>query len=618
MAFPPVFEKLDKTLIILGVLSVICLSPIGLGIALLGLISFIGIPIVIIMGLIPTVFLFLLLVRISQHFLGTGKRFRWVPGLALSILIAVGVLAGVPLIANSQLDYLAAKLASDDIDAIAKPVAINSLAIVYSKAYNRVGICDDLCQQALFSNDVSEITMARISLPVEGLPATTIGIKYWIDQQRKCPDYSNFDGGGRIQLKNEKGERGFFRHSLLFDMKTAQGVCIFHAAATISQSDAVLYTGKIRHGKSAFSAGLNPFADTVGASQLSYYVSNNGKLSLKYRITRGSIQKLWPILAPSFVFGRGFNIHAGLLRRTTYYGRAKRYTEGIKLEPFLKNQLGFKFSSSRESEKSIRNSILVSALDRDGAISASTLRVSNDLFYSIFKNKGVNEKDAAIAMRILSDKRFAVPSYASTFVSRIAKTDKILTEKIAKILFDRLADRLGSAPTEARTKLKLTRLGQSISLLPDNFVMPYGNLLEELSKKPVMRIYAYKALTKLAAFGAEAVPQLIYLIDDANNYKGKKHRHQNSWQHPYLAGLKGFCRMGTKGNAAIPLLFSRLDSGIVVKFGPYWDLTINTLISLGADPADIWTHIQTENKNHTRKRFDAKVRGAQKKVDCSY
>jgi hypothetical protein len=47
-------------------------------------------------------------------------------------------------------------------------------------------------------------------------------------------------------------------------------------------------------------------------------------------------------------------------------------------------------------------------------------------------------------------------------------------------------------------------------------------------------------------------------------------------------------------------------------------MTINTLVSLGADPDEMWAYLQTDDSNHTRGRFDSEVSRAQRKVDCSY
>ena len=56
----------------------------------------------------------------------------------------------------------------------------------------------------------------------------------------------------------------------------------------------------------------------------------------------------------------------------------------------------------------------------------------------------------------------------------------------------------------------------------------------------------------------------------------------------------------------------------MVKYGSYRDMTINTLVSLGAEPEEMWTYMRSNEQNYTRDRFDSEVVRAQRKVDCSY
>ena len=78
------------------------------------------------------------------------------------------------------------------------------------------------------------------------------------------------------------------------------------------------------------------------------------------------------------------------------------------------------------------------------------------------------------------------------------------------------------------------------------------------------------------------------------------------------------CGVGRAGSAAVPLLYERLKDGRMVKYGSYRDMTINTLVSLGAEPEEMWTYMQSNEQNYTRDRFDREVGRAQRKVDCSY
>jgi hypothetical protein len=97
-----------------------------------------------------------------------------------------------------------------------------------------------------------------------------------------------------------------------------------------------------------------------------------------------------------------------------------------------------------------------------------------------------------------------------------------------------------------------------------------------------------------------------------------KGAHGSDWNNAYLAGLIGLCHMGAAGREMIRPIFERLDSGAMVKHASYWDLTIETLVGMGADPDEMWNHLQTADRNHTRSRFDRLAGRAVKKRDCSY
>ena len=65
-------------------------------------------------------------------------------------------------------------------------------------------------------------------------------------------------------------------------------------------------------------------------------------------------------------------------------------------------------------------------------------------------------------------------------------------------------------------------------------------------------------------------------------------------------------------------LLERLDSGVVVKRNSYWRLIIHTLVRMGADPEEIWKHVQTDDQNHTKERFDNEVVRARNRKECDY
>ena len=128
-------------------------------------------------------------------------------------------------------------------------------------------------------------------------------------------------------------------------------------------------------------------------------------------------------------------------------------------------------------------------------------------------------------------------------------------------------------------------------------------------------------LPRYADFGADGIPPLLWLIDDAHRFRETNGK---AWQHPYLAGLIGLCKLGAEGSPAIRPLFDRLDSGTIVNFGMYNRLLVHALVRMGAKPDVIWPHVQMKGKfaakdaERERKDFARAVERALKRDECRY
>jgi hypothetical protein len=136
-----------------------------------------------------------------------------------------------------------------------------------------------------------------------------------------------------------------------------------------------------------------------------------------------------------------------------------------------------------------------------------------------------------------------------------------------------------------------------------------------LARQERLRVWAHPALVRLEIFGKDAAPTLMWLVDEAVRTQDK---YGTDWNNIYVAGMTGLCRMGEAGRAMIQPIYERLNAGAMAKHASYWDLTIHTLIGMGADPDEMWGYLQTADKNHTRRRFDREVARAKKERECTY
>jgi len=431
-----------------------------------------------------------------------------------------------------------------------------------------------------------------------------------------CPAF-DLKEGDSIDIPGEKTVWGDKSPADLLRLKAAQGICLTARDASINEADGVLVAARIKKGHSPYSAGLSLLADTVSAERLTLFVRQDGRLVERYRATGVTYHPMLPILLPSYVGGYGLELAPGFLRGTEYLGDAERFRPSPSLGHFLADTLKFDLALRDADATQVTQDVIAVALDRPGPIDRANAKVMQDFFETLSRRKDAQRADAELALRVLADRRVPVPRMASAPVRKFATNDPALARAFAAVLFGRLFEIDPSAKEDDPAYLgyPLDYLANAIADLPDDAILPYRDELERLARDKEARVQAYRALRRLSVFGADTVPTLIFLIDDSY---AEKDRTSNTWQHPYLAGVQGLCGLGPAGNAAVPLLFERLEDGRVVQYGAYWKMTINTLISLGADPDEAWTYMESKKQNYTRDRFDSVVRRAQHKVDCSY
>lgn len=612
LAFHLPRSTFDKVLLLLGGLALLCISPIGTVLAVVAAISIIGLPIALVMAAIPALFVLLLVARLIHASLAVVGIRLW----PLSGALALGLLALIPWIENRRLDSIAQSMAGDDVTALDTLPKIATLAVLNSAGESRV--CDDFCQRALLNGVASEVIMARNETP-QAAPADGLaGTAYRLERRQECPPFDLSDGMNSLKLATEERKYGDKTAADLLRLKTAQGICLIAEDVTLSRADPVIARGRVRHGQSDFAAGLNPFADTVSAERLSLYRREGGQLVERYRATGVTYFKLLPVLAVSYVGGYGLELAPGFLRRAAFVGDAEKYRPAPAFEPFLEKTLGFDLALRDGEAEDSRRDIISQALDRPGPVDRPVAKVIADFFEDFSRRNDRTAVDAELAVRVLRDHRVPVPRAAAAPVRKFAAENGEIARQFAEALFGRLPVTSPDEREDHPTFLGYTLgyLAAAIAALPDEAIRPHRDGLELLARNPEARVKGYVALTRLSVFGADAVPTLIYLIDDAAAYKNKSDR--DAWQHPYLAGLQGLCRIGDKGLQAVPMIYKRLDSGVMVKFSSYWDLTINTLVGLGADPEEMWTHLQTSDQNQTRGRFDRNIERARRERDCSY
>ncbi|MCX7303461.1 MAG: hypothetical protein NTV73_03840 [Hyphomicrobiales bacterium] len=527
------------------------------------------------------------------------------------------MLALVPYLENRRLAAEADVLVAGDKAGIGVLPTFATLAYVQYGTERRDSDCGDFCQRALLNAAAAQIIMVASKTPGKMPADDFVGRLYRLDRMASCPAPALREGE-RIDIPGEHATWGEKTPGDLLRLKAAQGICLTARDATLSEADAVLVTGRVKQGQSPDSAGLSLAADTVSAERLALFVRQDGELVERYRATGVTYYPMLPVLLPSYAGGYGLELRPGFLRSTAFLGDAERYRPKPSLGLFLAEKMRFDLALRDTDAVQVTREVIAAALDRDGPIDRAGVKVMQDFFETMSRRKDAEKADATLALRVLADRRVPVPRNASAPVRRFAADDAALASQFAAVLFGRLFEIDPEEKEDDSDYLgyPLAYLSDAIANLPDDALLPYRADLETLARDRRARVNGYVALRRLGLFGVDTVPTLIFLIDDSA--AAEPSRSSNAWQHPYLAGVQGLCGLGRAGNAAVPLLYERLQDGRMVRHGAYWDLTINTLVSLGADPEEAWTYMQSSEQNYTRDRFDSEVRRAQRKIDCSY
>ncbi|MDA4845730.1 hypothetical protein [Hoeflea poritis] len=601
-------------LIILGAIAAFSLTSFGAAVAILAGISFVGLPLFLAMAVIPTLFLVLLLawlVRLLSRLF--GGKLHWL----ICLAVAVGLLAIPPYLENKRLNGIAERLVADDHHSEKISGPFDTFAIV-RYGHNRGVACGDLCQRMLLNGQAERVVIANSDLGSQALPHQLSGMEYSFEDLGSCAHTALLEGNGGFTVPGEGKGKSRTKPSDLIRQKMAEGFCLVGEPVPVARADAILVRNHLRRMPADREVGLRFQAETIGAHRLSLWVKDSNGFTEMYRKTGVRVDLLAPILAPTYAGGYGLELVPGFLRQPKFLGGVRQYAEAPPLEPVLYDVLDLKLSLETGGRDTETRRLISAALTKSSAPTPSEIDLIDHYFDGLNGSRKPEQQDVALALRLLQDDRFPAPND----IAAIVNAEVVTSEQIrlfAALLFRRLFE----TDVDARTSIpnlsgfRLSFVAGAISLLPDHAVAPYRKELEALARDRERRVRAASALVSLTHFGQDAVPTFLYLIEDAHRLKPDRGGARPEWRVPYLAGMGGLCRLGRSAEGALPVLYDYLGRGMIAQFGPYWSFTINTLVSMGADPEEIWSHVETGHRNHTRKHFDAVVGRAQSRLSCS-
>jgi hypothetical protein len=471
--------------------------------------------------------------------------------------------------------------------------------------------------RALLSGALDAVLMSDAKDPTMLFDASTPAVAFRMERRPSCPTVQLRPGVGGLDIDDETPDGRRVDAAELMRLQIAGGNCLIETPARLADADAVVAIGRIKRGLTPYAAGLDLFADTVSADRIAVWTRAGDVFEEQYRWTGVELYRLLPVLVPSYVTGYGFEMRTGFLRRLDRLNIKEKYYERPNRTAFFTETLGLNLTLDSSQLDEMRTAALNSRLRQLGDLDEVSSDIANDYFDALRDRRSVTIDEAEQALRILADARIPVPQSAWV----LAKYATALPEDVHRRAGDLYFSRLGQmVPTRPKAHWgwwneQASALATGIRHLPKPAILPHRADLETLARAEELRVPAWQSLIRLSAFGADAVPTLLFLIEDSQRFRKEG---GNEWQHPYLAGLIGLCMTGADAKVAVAPLLARIDAGLAPMHASYGDLMLNTLVTIGADPEQIRSRFGATAKKEDLGRLDRKLRRARERPDCTY
>ena len=546
---------------ILGGAALVSLSIIGRVIAVMAMLSVIGIPFVFLLAAIPTVFLlssFTLAIALALNLKG-GRN------IAFAVALALGAMLLFPLAHNAIGTAYVASLVKEDQTPAIEPWAGGTMALVVPT--DRDVECTTLCQKMLGRGYAQRFIVASVPAHARGVDAVKKALAYRLEPRRPCKSSSS-NYGMDPTLK----------------LKLAQGACLVEEPAPLLQADAVLWHRDI-HADNVSGAWLNPFKLPIAAKRFSFYrLRGSTRQDEVWTQTSVRYATLWPLLVPTYVFGKsGFDApDAGLLRETKTAG-AQEVPEA---EAFLQTHLRLDLSKEKVRDSLLQqtavNTILSQAAGYGGADPARFLLLLREL--SEQKNWDFPlEKLESLLNATVRDQRIPISEYMRAFVAAAYRQSPEFGDAVANAMIDRLH----SEPTGSRN---VENIIDAFRFIPDqNLGRLWPRIRLEIKTMADASVWA--TVIRRAWLADNPTPDLLKAMSLQNTTTRDIYRRKHIL-HSAMAGLCDTALAGRAGADALPAFAALLqqpgflpDSLPQQSESPQPDVVgvANTLAALGAD-----------------------------------
>jgi hypothetical protein len=560
----------------MAAVSAVVLSPVGHGIVLFCMLSFVGIPFAFILMAVPTVYLFVFISSLIGILF--GGRIWW--HYAVGAISAMVVLTGIPYVANSYLERQVRLLANRDVNTLSSG-KIGRLAIILpGQPSSSEPICGGLCQRVLLNSNVKELIVAQTSWPnPEDLEIR--GILFQRYHADRC-QVERFEAGGMdYSPAGENRRLGEKSPADLLALQMANGNCLRRSYESVSTADVVIV--QEGYGFRSFDpqAGWDIWGWNISHAALIALQRREGELTVTYRHTVIHSNPLFPILAPTItgIAFNGFGKNSiGFLRHEKVAGADSKYQRVPGVGEFLVDRLGFDLSLHDAGAEEQTLDLAARALKPDHLGDNGVGTAIRIVFSSVAHNRTASEGEIDLAARLLEDGNIPLPEDTVPATRRIVKERPQHIEAISRGLFARF-DVLSHVGTKDG-RYQLYRCAQAIATLPPSAVRTHFSVVERVAGDPQLREIAGPLLRHLSSFGGRGVPLALALIEDSWRFREPGRPVTNAWEAAYLPGLTALCRLGPEANSALSKLQALRAAGRIADHGSYERLWEDTLQSL--------------------------------------
>jgi hypothetical protein len=593
---------------VLGVLTVLVLT-IGRGLAIIALISIIGIPIYFLLAAIPPLFvLFLLALGFALVLERLGTR-----SILAAFALAAATLVSLPALVNRITEHNIARLIAGDRTGPIEPWRGGTLAIFVRPSHTDE--CGDFCQRALSSGAVKRFIVARSAQTWPEADLAARGASYRLERRDQCDAAKLRDGLREIPvLPNAPPAAPVLR------LEIARGNCLLAATAPVSEADGVLMYSPLREGGS-YGGEMNPFVVPQSGTRLTFFAKGASGLAEVWRQTSVRYSTLYPVLVLGFIHRYGLELDAGFWREPKTAGVAGTAPD---IDGLLKQTLGMRLDPPMPDIGAERDKALADALQRPGSFGVVNQTLVEDMFEALDKGRDAPAPEAIQrALALLKEPRVAVPQHLSNLVRVAFRAGDGSRDAVTAAIFGRLDAEVNATPAE-RTDVEprernLRHLAYAVQAIPDRDFARHWARLRVVTEKMETAAAFEAEIRRGRLVGDAAARDLLALIDLQQTARATISR-QDTRRRVLYAALSGLCGMGHDAAALLPDLELRLRNGVIVSQYPKdWSAMANTLAALGGDPTLLREVVSPDRiKPHLVRDFEEAMTRAASKPICGF